>query len=150
MSDSGVNKGGRPLDINDAIVRLICEHIAMGISVTKICKMPGMPSKNAFYMWLRKGMDEDEENPVYQKFYDLYLKAKTVGTHALVDDVVDIADDESFDVPRARLKVESRLKYAEKVNRKEFGNSTQLTGNDGVSAPRIFLGGISGNPITSE
>lgn len=59
----------------------ICEELAGGKTVTEICEMPGMPSRNTVYKWLS----------VYPKFYDAFERAKEISAQSLEEEALTLA-----------------------------------------------------------
>lgn len=66
----------------------ICERIAEGESLRKICEDEGMPSRMTVFRWL-------EANEV---FCDQYARARVWQAETLMDEILDIADDATRDV----------------------------------------------------
>ena len=80
---SVVNKGGRPTKYSLAIALQICERIADGESLVKICSDPAMPKKTAVYEWLLR----------HKEFADIYARAREDQADTLADEIHAIADE---------------------------------------------------------
>ena len=68
----------------------ICSDIEAGMSVGQICRQDGYPEKKSVYRWLAK----------HDEFLSDYRAAKISGIEALVDQMMDIANDASDDFKR--------------------------------------------------
>ena len=68
-------------------------RIADGESLNKICSQDDMPSRNAFFMWIR------EDETILQA-YELALLTRA---DFYLDEIVDIADDENVKLLRILL-----------------------------------------------
>lgn len=110
----------------DKIADEICERLAEGESLNAICADEHMPSRKTVYNWL------DEER--YTVFLHRYTRARERQAETFIDQCVDIADSTDRDtllkqtksgdvvekpngewINRSRLRVETRLKLAEKL-----------------------------------
>ncbi len=99
-------------------------RIADGESLNKICSQDDMPSRNAFFMWIR------EDETILQA-YELALLTRA---DFYLDEIVDIADNEnvktSEDIARAKLRVDARKWAASKLAPKKYGHNSQLDVKD--------------------
>lgn len=122
---------GRPSDYSDAIADKICDRLADGESLRKICLDEDMPSKSAVFRWLASN----------ETFRDQYARARDAQADTLADEILDIADDGSNDfmgddekyngdaVQRSKLRVDARKWIAAKLKPKVYGEK-QLIGSD--------------------
>ena len=140
----GKNKGGRPSDYSEELTADICERLANGESLRSVCRDPDMPTGKTVFTWMRK----------HPEFLKQYALAKEESADALVEDMLDIADNEtsspvlvdgvplmvdgkpvmgvdSAAVARARLMVDTRKWAASKLKPKKYGDAMQLTGEGG-------------------
>lgn len=135
--------GGRPTDYTQHLADVLCARLAEGESLRTVCRDEGMPCKATVFMWMRTNAE----------FLDQYTRAKQESADALIDDILDIADDGTNDwmekndaegncvgyqlngehVQRSRLRVDARKWLAEKLKPKKYGQKVQqeLTGADG-------------------
>ncbi len=144
--------GGRPSSYSMKLGDLICALLAEGKSLRTICSLKNMPHLSTVLLWVVKGERGDEE---YAVFSEQYGRAREAQSEALMDDVIDIADDDRNDyafresednagngakafvlqdnINRAKLRIETRFKYASKMHRRKFGEKIQqeITGKDG-------------------
>lgn len=127
---------GRPSEYTQEKADLICAMISEGCSIRTICAKDGMPSAPTFFKWLR-------ENP---EFLKQYTHAKQEQAEALIEDMLDIADDATNDwmerrneedtnigwtlngehVQRSRLRIETRKWLASKLKPKKYGEKLDV------------------------
>ncbi len=125
MSNS---KLGRPSDYSQELADLICERIAThGVGLKKLCEMYGdIPEKITIRRWCIKD----------PQFRSQYARAKSLQIEALVDEIIEIADDATQDViineqgnkicnaefiARSRLRIDTRKWLASKLAPKIYG-----------------------------
>lgn len=125
---------GRPTDYTPELALEICQKIATnGCGLATLCKAnPHWPHRDTIYTWLRK----------YESFADMYTQAKKEQVNALVDDILEISDDSSYDVitkqdkdgndyevfnsefaARSRLRVDTRKWIATKLVPRLYGDN---------------------------
>jgi hypothetical protein len=80
---ASVNKGGRPTLYSLEIALEICDRIAEGESLVKICSDAKMPKKTAVYEWLLR----------HKEFADIYARAREDQADTLADEIHAIADE---------------------------------------------------------
>ncbi len=135
-----------------ALGAMICERLAGGESLRRICGDAGMPSLASVYRWLQAD----------ETFRTQYVIAREHQADALFDEILDIADDGTNDfvekesktglrtivlreeaISRSRLRVEARKwmiarlapkKYGEKHEPKGDSSDTLLDFLDGIRA----------------
>ena len=112
---------GRPMGYKENTVAELCAKLAEGKSLRTVCANKSMPDKSTVFRWLAK----------YPEFQDQYARAKEEAADALSEEMLDIADDESEDVQRSRLKVDTRKWLASKLKPKRYGERQHIehTGN---------------------
>jgi hypothetical protein len=109
-------KMGRPTLYSDELSDLICEGIAEGKSLKRICEGPNMPQPRAVYRWIR-------ENPEFKHNYE---NAKEDQADAFVEEMRDTslsADPENVQV--ARLQIDVMKWTASKFKQKRYGDKLQ-------------------------
>lgn len=150
-------KIGRPSLYSEALVTTICNLIASGESLRKLCQRPGMPTTETIRAWLI-------EKP---EFSAQYARAREAQADLLADEIIEIADDKSQDildvgeggdarsitnsaaVQRAKLQVDARKWKASQMAPKRWGQqSMAVTGADG--GPLIVKTVIETKKIGSE
>ena len=129
-------KTGRPSAWSQALQDCICAKLASGKSVRTICKADDMPGMETIFRWLR-------ENP---DFREHYARAKAEAADALVEEMLDIADDGANDwmeihdkdgvcvgykingehIQRSRLRLDTRKWIAAKLKPKKYGDQLDL------------------------
>jgi len=132
---------GRPSDYSQELADEICSQLAEGISLRTVCLADEMPDKATVFRWLR----------TKPEFRDQYARAKAESADALVEEILDIADDGSNDwmtvnrgedvgykengeaIARSRLRVDTRKWIASKLKPKVYSDKVDLThaGPDG-------------------
>ncbi|RJR07952.1 hypothetical protein C4588_06285 [Candidatus Parcubacteria bacterium] len=139
---TGRHPGGRPSDYNETVASIICERLSGGESLTSICYPEDMPSAVTVYAWLTK----------YPEFLNNYTQARERQAETFIDQCIDIADMTTLDtsikttkngdeyeapnhewITRSKLRVETRLKMAEKLYPKKYtpGFKHEVGGKDG-------------------
>lgn len=132
------NEGGRPSGYSQELADRICSELATGKSLRTVCKAEGMPSTQTVFRWLR----------THEGFCDQYARAKDEAADALVDEMLDIADDAANDwmkvhdkdnpgyrlngeaINRSRLRVDTRKWIAAKLKPKRYGEKVAVGGAD--------------------
>lgn len=97
----------------------MCEQLAEGASLRTVCLQEGMPSKATVFRWLR----------LYPDFADNYSRAKQESADALVEDMLDIADDRADDPQSRRVRVDTRKWIASKMKPKKYGDKLDVDAN---------------------
>lgn len=132
-SKTGAPKTKDLPDIREKILR----RIASGESLRAVCKdkEAGMPDTSTVFDWIHK----DPE------FANQYARARELQSDALVDEILEIADDGSNDtyttvdddgnvvervnhdhIARSKLRVDARKWYASKVYPKRYGDRQEI------------------------
>jgi len=128
---------GRPSGFTEEIADVICERLANGESLRAICRDDGMPSTSMVFRWLGE----------FSNFRDRYARAREAQADALFDEILEIADETTFDteitengsrpnsewIARSRLRVDARKWMASKLAPKKYGEKLELAGDQ--SAP---------------
>lgn len=136
MSNS-TKRTGRPTRYTVELGDEICALLAEGRSLSSICAEDDMPTRSTVLLWVVKGERGDE---TYSGFSDSYARARQSQAHALIDDIIDIADDSSGDVKivrgqkvmdsefvaRSKLKVDARFKLAAQQHPEVFAEKAKL------------------------
>jgi len=118
---------GRPTDYSDNKADEICELIAEGNSLVKICKREDMPGRSTAMRWLLN----------HPYFRDRYALARELQADYLFEELLDIADDTFNDaiedkngnvrtnwevVNRSRLRIDTRKWIISKLAPKKYGD----------------------------
>ena len=132
---------GRPSEFTQDIADAICERIADGESLRRICSGDGMPNKSTVFRWL---MEREE-------FATKYARAREFQADGMADELTDIADTpllgvktktnekgevettEGDMIEHRKLQISTRQWIAEKLKPKKYGQfkAVELTGADG-------------------
>lgn len=128
---------GRPSKYTPELVDNICQRIALGESLNKICSDDDMPNMSSIFKWL--GEHED--------FSKKYARAKEEQGELMADQIIALADN-CEDVNKARLQIDARKWVAAKLKPKKYGEkiSTEHSGPDGgpIQLSRIELIALDG------
>ncbi len=129
---------GRPTDYTTDLISTICERLASGESMRSVSRDDAMPAMSTLFRWLRE----------HEEFKEQYAIAKDESADALVEDMLDIADNQveqpllveglplvidgnvvmikdAVSVNHARLRVDTRKWYASKLKPKKYGDRVQ-------------------------
>jgi hypothetical protein len=72
---------------NPELAKLICDRIAEGWSLRKICQDANMPARSSIFGWLEE----------HEEFARQYTLARQIQIEDLWDEILEIADDKSND-----------------------------------------------------
>lgn len=133
---------GRPSDYTEEIAAKLCEYLATGMSMRKACAEDDMPAIRTVFKWLK-------EKP---EFVHQYTLAKQEAADAMVDDMLEIADDGRNDfmelndpdnpaykangehINRSRLRVETRKWIAAKLKPKVYGDRQAIEHSGSIAS----------------
>lgn len=124
--------GGRPSKYNKAVAAKICALLSQGQSLRTVAKAKGVPSIQTIFTWMQK----------HPEFLEQYTRAKQESADAMIEEMLDIADDATNDwmekndkdgnaigyqvngehVNRSRLRIETRKWLASKLKPKKYGD----------------------------
>lgn len=123
-------KMGRPTDHTDELVDRICEELAAGRSLNRICKEEDWaPDKSTFYRWMYR----------HENIRAKYAMAKNAQQEYAAEDILEIAyaaDPTTYNV--ARLKVDAHKWIASKLLPKRYGEKQQLEHTGESGGPMII------------
>lgn len=141
-------KKGRPTKYTQSLADKICQELAQGKSMRTVCNPDSMPSMQTVFSWLRTKQD----------FLEQYTRAKEESADALIEEMLDIADDGSNDLMtivkgnssyeienkevtnRSRLRVDTRKWIASKLKPKKYGDKLDMTTNGKDLPAPIYAG----------
>jgi len=132
----------------------ICELIAEGKPLTKICKLDGMPALRTVYYWLARAEQEKEKDKEDGRdedlcvFLHMYTRARDDQADTLAEEIIEISDDSEKDfvdaglgenddgtpiakvfnsehVQRSRLRVDARKWVAAKLKPRKYGDKVE-------------------------
>lgn len=136
----------RPSDYTPEKGDDICARLSDGESLRSICKSSEMPDRATVFRWLR----------THAIFRDQYARAKEESADAIVEEILDIADDGTNDwmeainaegeitgwklngehVQRSRVRIDARKWIAGKLKPKKYGEKMTLSGDP--AAPLVI------------
>ena len=116
MSFKPSKKMGRPPEYNEDIAEEICERLSIGQTLSSICNLEGMPNYSTIWRW-----ESSNEN-----FRNKSAHARKIGTHALADDCIRIADDPMLDAAEKRVRIDTRLRLLGKWNARQYGDKIEI------------------------
>lgn len=134
---------GQPTLYTDEIANKICELMAEGKTLLRICKMPGMPKRRTVHNWLL--------HPDNKEFLLNYSLARELQADYWADEINDIADDGTNDysedddgnkivnhdhIKRSQLRVNTRQWNAARRAPKKWGDrsAVEMSGPEGGPA----------------
>lgn len=135
--------GRPPAKFNQKTADKFCGFLAIGESMRTVCARPGMPARTTIFKWLR----ENEE------FTNQYARAKEEAADALVEEILDIADDGTNDwmekfgkkgdslgwvvngeaVQRSRVRIDARKFLAMKLKPKKYGDKLEVKSESNIN-----------------
>ncbi len=121
--------GGRPSQYTVALADKICELLAFGKSLLKICDMKGMPTYRSVMRWVIK----------HEEFCHKYEMARKVQRERWADEIIDIPDNSKGDVQRARLRVDSRKWVLARLEPRKYGDKLDIASGGEKLAPSLTV-----------
>lgn len=107
---------GRPTSFDEAAAHDLCERIALGEPLTRLCQEPGMPSVGAVFGWLKR----------YPAFREAYGIAREVQAHVLADQITELLDEaEPGTATLVKLKADHLRWQAGRLAPTVFGTATK-------------------------
>jgi hypothetical protein len=122
---------GRPTKLTDELADRLCEEIAIGRSVNKICKESWSPDQTTFYRWVYRN----------EEFRQKYTRARTLAQELAADTIWDLAESATVETVNVdRLKVDTAKWIASKLLPKKYGDKSQIdhTNSDGSLRPTVI------------
>lgn len=118
------------VEFSPELFATICERIAEGESLVKICKNSDMPSYTSVMNWLAA----DKDGLLVER----YARAREAQADYRADETIDIAD-ECTDANIARIRIDARKWHSGKLAPKKYGDKVQNehSGPDGGGIPVI-------------
>ena len=88
-----MSKGGRPSLFSEAVASEICERIADGESLVRICMGDHYPTPQTVRSWLRKGIAANDKGDEYALFLANYARAREDQADSYADQITDLANN---------------------------------------------------------
>lgn len=142
---------GRPTKYTEQLADEICERLAGGEALIRICRPDDMPHESTVRQWDRVSFEtRNDASPKYPGFYTKYAHARDLGIDHLAEETIEIADDGRNDtyiddegneqvdhdhIRRSQLRVAARQWYISKVAPKKYGDKQEIkhSGSMGVA-----------------
>lgn len=115
--------GGRPTDYTPEIAADICRLMTARkedggpYSLKDVCEELGLP-ESTVYAWKNR----------HPEFQELYARARLDRADMMAEDVLRVVDTDG-DPASARVKMDARKWYAAKLNPKQWGDKTIVSGD---------------------
>lgn len=136
---------GRPSGYTQEIADVICERLANGESLRRICESEDMPSLSMVMRWLGANAE----------FREQYARARELQAEFIFDQMAEIADDGTNDwmasnapdcegykfnsehVSRSKLRIDARKWMLAKMSPRKYGDKQQIdhVSSDGSMQP---------------
>lgn len=131
----------RPTIYTEELANKICDQLADGKSLSKICRAEEMPNRVTVYRWLAA----DDE------FCNRYRGARQAQTETFLDDILDIADDGINDtivdedgnervhhdhIRRSDLRIKTRMWIMERMAPSKYGKFIEPESNGEDDEPK--------------
>ena len=118
----------KPIPFSQEVFDEVCNRLADGRSLRKVCADKDMPGKSAFMDWVKKD----------EALAEQYARAMELRADYIFEETKDIADTATPEtVHVARLQVDTRKWYLGKVNPKVYGDRIQT--EDITQQPRQLV-----------
>ena len=145
QQDAAATNRRANMAFDQAKADIICQRLAEGESLRAICRDSGMPKAPTVILWVNTNSE----------FAEQYARAREIGYLRLADEIVDIADEVSFEpvqgldgetkevrvdstaVARNRLRVDTRKWMLSKMLPKIYGDKLDLNHSGAVKFERI-------------
>lgn len=126
----GVRKGGVST-YDPAICEMICERLAEGEPLIRICAEPGMPSAGTVFNWLKK----------HPEFREIYALAREVQGHVMFDAVGEVIDEATPETAYlSKVKIDGLRWQAGRLAPKSYGDLKERTpAEDGGKSFTVLL-----------
>jgi hypothetical protein len=113
----------KPTKYTPELFERVCEGIAEGNSLRKVCSAPDMPDRACVRRWMIA-------NP---ELAIQYARAKEERAEVFADEIMEIADN-ATDPQVARLQVDARKWIASKMLPRIYGDKVDVTSNGNTIA----------------
>lgn len=126
-----MRKIGRPSSYSQKVADMICERLAYGESLRKICLGDNMPNRSTVIRWLA-------DMPAFRNHY---AHAREAQAEHFLDEILEIADDSAGDIEvgkdgqtrvsheaiaRAKLRIDTRKWMMSKLAPKKYGDKIDI------------------------
>lgn len=133
---------GRPTDYSEALADRICELIALGGNLNKICGIPPVPTQDTVYRWLR-------DFPTFAEKYSASREQRADSRSDRIDGYVMQMVSGDLDPSVARVAIHAEAWQAGRENRKRYGDK-QLLEHSGTMTLEHLVAASFAKPDGSE
>ena len=141
-----MSKVGRPSKFSEAVASEICERIADGESLRRICKDDHMPCLATVRTWLRAGVEAQDKTEPHAIFLSQYARAREDQADSYADKITDLAEyavsaDDRTQVEGVKVAIDALKWAAGKRKPKVYGDKIQneLSGEVRVIEQKMVL-----------
>lgn len=113
---------GRPSSYSPDIAQSICDKIACGANLTKLCALENMPDVTTIYRWLR-------EKPDFYQIYTLARENRAEIRNERIDDYKRSVLNGDIPPDVARVVIDAEKWQAAKENPRRYGDKVTLAGD---------------------
>jgi hypothetical protein len=140
-SKSAAKKPGRPTTYTKKLAGEICRRLANGRTLRAVARDRDVPPESTVRTWANNDVEG---------FHASYARAREIGYQAMIDEIIEIADDASNDwmerqsrhgkerlvlnsehVQRSKLRITARQWLLAKALPKLYGDKVEHTGPEG-------------------
>jgi len=116
------------------LASIICQKVTEGMSLTKLCKEPGMPPYYVLAKWRAK----------ISEFKDMLKQARLDRADMFRDKVIDAAEEDvkKDEAHMQKAKIDAYKWSAEKDNAEVYGNKTKVVGDSNAPLRLIVETGV--------
>lgn len=131
----GKRRGGRPNGYEPAICEAICERLAEGEALVRICAEPGMPSTGTVFNWLK----------AHEEFRAMYALAREVQGHWAFDAVSEAIEEATPETAYlAKVRIDALRWQAGRLAPRAFGDLKERAAvgegaGEGGGAPKLTV-----------
>ena len=125
---------GRPSKMTDAVQAEILTRISTGESLKKICSDKHLPAAQNVFMFIYSNSE----------FRDNYEAARREQADWHAEGLIDIADDDTGDTQRDRLRIDTRKWVMSKLLPKKYSDKIDVDMKQEVDL-NIIIGGDANN-----
>lgn len=114
---------GRPSTYTEEMGDVICRRLVEGESIKQMCAGDDMPNASTVYTWIDR----------HPSFAEKYARARSAQTEAMLEDMLEIADNAKIDPQDKRIRIDTRKWAMSKLRPKKYGDKLDLehSGPDG-------------------
>lgn len=110
---------GRPTNYTPELAKRLCEQLATGTSLRKLCQRDDMPAISTVYDWLWSKPE----------FAEQYARAKEDRAESYADEIAEIADNQELDPNSRRVMIDARKWIACKFAPRKYGDKLTVAGD---------------------